>query len=162
LRAVDRGRVAARRSADRPDARRRARGARELRGDDRDRARCSGSRRRAGPAGGVRGRSRVSLAPRVRDTPGPRRDARARTWNARIMKLAGEYKFDAAVADVWEALFDPAVLAAVLPGCEKLELVDGAYVGELKIKIGPVQGNFIGKVGLADIVKPQSYTMDVD
>jgi uncharacterized protein len=78
------------------------------------------------------------------------------------MKLAGDYKFDAAVADVWEALFDPAVLAAVLPGCEKLELVDGAYVGELKIKIGPVQGNFTGKVGLADIVKPESYTMDVD
>lgn len=78
------------------------------------------------------------------------------------MKLAGDYKFDAKVDEVWDALFDPAVLAAVLPGCEKLELVDGLYVGELKIKIGPVQGNFTGKVGLADIVKPKSYTMDVD
>ena len=78
------------------------------------------------------------------------------------MKLAGDYKFDANVDEVWDALFDPAVLAAVLPGCEKLDLVDGVYVGELKIKIGPVQGNFTGKVGLADIVKPTSYTMDVD
>ena len=42
------------------------------------------------------------------------------------MKLAGDYKFEAPVAEVWKALLDPVVLAAVMPGCEKLELVDGA------------------------------------
>jgi carbon monoxide dehydrogenase subunit G len=49
-----------------------------------------------------------------------------------------------------------------MPGCEKLELVDDAYVGDLNIKVGPVQGKFHGKVVLADVVKEQGYTMTVD
>jgi carbon monoxide dehydrogenase subunit G len=78
------------------------------------------------------------------------------------MKLAGEYVFDAGVQEVWDALFDPAVLAAVMPGCEKLELVDGSYLGEIKVKVGPIQGTFSGKVDLIDQVPPNSYTMIVD
>jgi carbon monoxide dehydrogenase subunit G len=54
------------------------------------------------------------------------------------------------------------VLAAVMPGCEKLELVDGAYVGELNIKVGPVQGKFQGKVILSDVEDEKGYTMTVD
>jgi carbon monoxide dehydrogenase subunit G len=49
-----------------------------------------------------------------------------------------------------------------MPGCEKLELVDGHYVGEIKVKVGPIQGNFTGKVDLKDKVEPESYTMIVD
>lgn len=78
------------------------------------------------------------------------------------MKLEGDYRFDAAVQDVWDALFDPAVLAAALPGCEKLDLVDGAYVGEMTIKVGPISGKFTGKVQLEDKVEPEHYKMIVD
>ncbi|MGB5697995.1 MAG: carbon monoxide dehydrogenase subunit G [Polyangiales bacterium] len=78
------------------------------------------------------------------------------------MKLAGDYRFNAPASEVWKALLDPVVLAAVMPGCEKLELIDGAYVGELNIKVGPVQGKFQGKVVLADVVEEQGYTMTVD
>jgi uncharacterized protein len=78
------------------------------------------------------------------------------------MKLAGDYLFDATVPEVWSALFDPVILAAVMPGCEKLELVDGHYVGAIKVKVGPIQGNFDGKVDLKDKVEPESYTMIVD
>jgi uncharacterized protein len=78
------------------------------------------------------------------------------------MKLEGSYLFEASVAEVWSALFDPVILAAVMPGCEKLELVDGQYVGELKIKVGPVQGKFTGKVDLLDQQEPTSYRMNVD
>ncbi len=78
------------------------------------------------------------------------------------MKLAGDYKFEAPVADVWSALLDPVVLAAVMPGCEKLDLVDGAYVGDLNIKVGPVQGKFHGKVNLSDVQEEEGYTMKVD
>ena len=78
------------------------------------------------------------------------------------MKLAGDHKFEAPVAEVWKALLDPVVLAAVMPGCEKLELVDGAYVGELNIKVGPVQGKFQGKVILSDVEDEKGYTMTVD
>jgi len=78
------------------------------------------------------------------------------------VKLEGDYRFDAAVQDVWDALFDPAVLAAALPGCEKLDLVDGAYVGEMTIKVGPISGKFTGKVQLEDKVEPERYKMIVD
>jgi len=78
------------------------------------------------------------------------------------MKLAGDYRFDAPVQEVWDALFDPAILAAVMPGCEKLELVDGRYRGELNVKVGPVQGKFSGTVDLKDTDEPRSYTMLID
>ena len=78
------------------------------------------------------------------------------------MKLEGDYLFEAPVGEVWKALLDPIVLAAVMPGCEKLDLVDGQYVGELNIKVGPVQGKFSGKVDLKDLLEPNSYTMLVD
>jgi carbon monoxide dehydrogenase subunit G len=78
------------------------------------------------------------------------------------MKLEGDFLFDAPVAMVWEALFDPVVLAAVMPGCEKLDRVDGRYQGELNIKVGPIQGKFGGKVDLKDIEEPRSYTMLVE
>ncbi|HEX4418464.1 MAG TPA: carbon monoxide dehydrogenase subunit G [Kofleriaceae bacterium] len=78
------------------------------------------------------------------------------------MKLEGDYLFDASVPEVWSALFDPVILAAVMPGCEKLDLVDGSYVGEIKIKVGPIQGKFTGKVDLTDKDEPNSYKMVVD
>ena len=79
------------------------------------------------------------------------------------MKVSGEYLFDGPQELVWETLLDPEVLASVLPGCEKLELVgENEYEGALKIKVGPVQGQFMGKVKLEDIQPPDSYTMQVE
>ena len=79
------------------------------------------------------------------------------------MKLAGEYVFDAPQDVVWDALQDPEVLAAVMPGCEKLEMIgEDEYEGILKIKVGPVQGKFKGNVKLEDINEPDSYSMSVD
>jgi len=79
------------------------------------------------------------------------------------MKVNGEYLFDGPQKLVWDTLLDPEVLASVLPGCEKLELVgENEYEGALKIKVGPVQGQFMGKVKLEDIQPPDSYTMQVD
>ena len=79
------------------------------------------------------------------------------------MKVSGEYMFDGPQSLVWDTLLDPQVLAGVLPGCEKLELVgDNEYEGALKVQVGPVQGKFIGNVKLEDIQQPDSYTMKVD
>jgi hypothetical protein len=78
------------------------------------------------------------------------------------MKLTGEYEFDGPLEVVWKALLDPVVLAAAMPGCEKLELVDGTYVGELNVKVGPVQGKFSGKIELADVVEHESFTLKID
>jgi len=79
------------------------------------------------------------------------------------MKIAGDYRFEGPQELVWETLMDPDVLASVLPGCEKLEQTgENEYQGALEIKIGPVQGKFMGKVQLEDIQKPDSYTMKVN
>ncbi|MCL4295915.1 MAG: carbon monoxide dehydrogenase subunit G [Anaerolineae bacterium] len=79
------------------------------------------------------------------------------------MKLEGTYTFDAPRETVWQALLDPEVLARTMPGCEKLEQIgENEYKGALKIRVGPVQGQFEGIVNLSNINAPESYRMQVD
>jgi len=79
------------------------------------------------------------------------------------MKLTGNYTFEAPRDLVWEALNDPTVLARIMPGCEKLmQTGENEYEGALKIKVGPVQGTFQGKIKLSDIQAPSHYNMQVD
>jgi len=78
------------------------------------------------------------------------------------MKLEGNYRFEAPLRSVWNALQDPEMLAATLPGCDKLTREGNTFTGELNVKIGPVQGKFDGKVDLTEIVEPESFTMLVD
>ena len=79
------------------------------------------------------------------------------------MKIDGEYTFDAPQELVWQALRDPDVLGSVLPGGEGIaEIGENEYEGDLKIKIGPVQGKFKGNIKLLDVVAPESYRMEVD
>jgi carbon monoxide dehydrogenase subunit G len=78
------------------------------------------------------------------------------------MKIQGTYLFEAPPAVVWQALFEPEVLAKTLPGCEKLEREGDQFKGELNVKMGPVQGKFQGKVDVTNIKPLDSYTMLVD
>ena len=79
------------------------------------------------------------------------------------MKVAGDYVFSAPPDTVWKALLDPDVLAATMPGCEKLELVgENQYEGALNIRIGPVQGNFQGRIELEDIESLKGYSIKID
>jgi hypothetical protein len=79
------------------------------------------------------------------------------------MKIEGTYTFEAPRDEVWKALMDPEVLARVMPGCEKLEETGkDQYSAAMKIKVGPVQGNFQGSIKLLDINEPESYGMEVD
>lgn len=79
------------------------------------------------------------------------------------MKVAGDYLFDAPRQEVWEGLLDPDVLAATMPGCDKLELTgENQYAGILNIKVGPVQGKFQGKIELDAIDAPNGYDMKVN
>ncbi|MCL4262001.1 MAG: carbon monoxide dehydrogenase subunit G [Anaerolineae bacterium] len=79
------------------------------------------------------------------------------------MKINGTHTFAAPTEVIWPMLLDPQVLASVMPGCENLEQVaENEYQGILKIKVGPVQGNFNGNILLSDIQSPDSYTIAVD
>ena len=61
---------------------------------------------------------------------------------------------------VWTALNDPAVLKDAIPGCESLDRKsDTEWQVVIAAKVGPVAARFNGKIGLADLVPPTSYTM---
>lgn len=63
----------------------------------------------------------------------------------------------------WEALNDTDVLKQCIPGCESIE-PDGenAYVLAMSAAVGPVKARFKGRMALADIQAPESYTIQFD
>ena len=76
------------------------------------------------------------------------------------MEMTGEYRIPAPRAQVWEALNDPEVLKACIPGCETLEMQSPTEMtAKVVAKIGPVKATFTGKVHLSDINPPESYTI---
>lgn len=66
----------------------------------------------------------------------------------------------AAPERVWEALNDPEVLKACVPGCETFErTAENAYRATVAARVGPVAARFNGKLELADVVPPTGYTL---
>lgn len=74
------------------------------------------------------------------------------------MEIAGQHRLNVSQEKVWEALNDPDILKASLPGCESLEKIgDTEMVAVMKAKVGPVSATFKGKVTLSDLDPPNSY-----
>lgn len=76
------------------------------------------------------------------------------------MEFHGEERIAAPRAQVWQALNDPDVLKAAIPGCEDLtKLSDTEMEATVKAAVGPVKARFKGHVTLSDIQAPQSYRL---
>ena len=76
------------------------------------------------------------------------------------MDMTGERRIAAPRQAVWQALNDPAVLKASIPGCESLDkLSDNEMQATAAVKVGPMSGRFNGKVHLADLDPPNGYTI---
>ncbi|HLW27745.1 MAG TPA: carbon monoxide dehydrogenase subunit G [Kiloniellales bacterium] len=77
------------------------------------------------------------------------------------MEMVGEQRIPAPRSVVWEALNDPEVLKASIPGCESLERNESGdgFDAKVRAKVGPVNARFGGTVVLSDIVPPESYTI---
>lgn len=61
---------------------------------------------------------------------------------------------------VWDSLLDPTSLAAVIPGCHKLEEIDNhSYLADVALGIGPVRGRFHANVKLSNMVEYESATL---
>ncbi len=74
------------------------------------------------------------------------------------MDMTGERRIPAPRQTVWEALNDPDVLKASIPGCESLEkLADDQMKATAAVKVGPISARFTGKVQLTDIDPPNGY-----
>lgn len=79
------------------------------------------------------------------------------------MKLEGEYTFDGPKEEVWKLIRDPEVLSSALPGTESLEqLSENEYQGVMNIRVGPVVGEFSGKITVSNEIPPDSCTLTVE
>jgi len=76
------------------------------------------------------------------------------------MEMKGSRVVPADVATTWRALNDPEVLRECIPGCESIDRVsDTEYRVLMTARVGPVSAKFSGRLTLADIVAPRSYTL---
>lgn len=75
------------------------------------------------------------------------------------MKLQGSHLFPISPAELWPLLTDPAILTAVLPGCETLiPISENQYQGDLTIEFGPMAGRYTGNLSLSHVVENEGYT----
>jgi uncharacterized protein len=73
------------------------------------------------------------------------------------MKLADTREIKAEPKVVWDAILNPEVLKACIPGCDSLTgSVAEGYEAVVKQKVGPVSATFSGLVRLSDIVEGKS------
>ena len=74
------------------------------------------------------------------------------------MDMTGERRIPAPRLKVWDALNDPEVLRASIPGCKTLEKTSEHDLrATAGVKIGPISAAFTGKVQLLDLDPPNSY-----
>ncbi|WP_096701859.1 carbon monoxide dehydrogenase subunit G [Magnetospirillum sp. 15-1] len=76
------------------------------------------------------------------------------------MDFDGEHRIDAPRLRVWQALNDPALLTACIPGCEKLDPTgSGTYTATVALRVGALAARFSGILTLTDVVEARSYTL---
>ncbi|NHC24404.1 carbon monoxide dehydrogenase subunit G [Nocardioides sp. IC4_145] len=76
------------------------------------------------------------------------------------MKIAGQNTIAAPVDKVWEALLDPRVLVATIPGCEQLQTTgENAYAMTVTAGVAAIKGTYQGACTLSDLKPHESLTM---
>src|SRR5205809_3081370 len=79
------------------------------------------------------------------------------------MEMSGEQLVPAPQKAVWDALNDPQMLKACVPGCESIERSgDNQYQVLMVARVGPVSAKFKGKLTLSDIKPPDSYSLSFE
>ncbi len=76
------------------------------------------------------------------------------------MRMASEQRVAATRQRVWEALNDPEILRASIPGCQSLEKLAGdRFEAIVEVKVGPIGARFKGTVALTNLNPPNQYTL---
>jgi carbon monoxide dehydrogenase subunit G len=74
--------------------------------------------------------------------------------------MASEQRVAATRQRVWEALNDPEILRASIPGCQSLEKLAGdRFEAIVEVKVGPIGARFKGTVALTNLNPPNQYTL---
>lgn len=79
------------------------------------------------------------------------------------MKISGTNVVEQPVDKVWEALLDPRVLVATIPGCERLVATGGpgdhAYDMTVTAGVAAIKGTYQGQCTLSDLRQHEGLTM---
>ena len=76
------------------------------------------------------------------------------------MEMTGEQLIPASQQDTWNALNDPEILKACVPGCEAIDPVaQNEFQVAMVARVGPVSAKFKGKLSLSDLDPPNSYSI---
>jgi len=76
------------------------------------------------------------------------------------MEMTGEQLVPAPQRVVWDALNDPAMLKASVPGCEAIDPIgENQYQVLMVARVGPVSAKFKCKLTLSDVKPPESYSI---
>ncbi len=76
------------------------------------------------------------------------------------MNTTGEQRIAAPPQRVWQALNDPEILRASIPGCQSLEKgPDDRFTATVDVKVGPIGARFKGTVCLVDLNAPNGCTL---
>jgi uncharacterized protein len=78
----------------------------------------------------------------------------------KAVDFGGRYLFGAKRAEVWAALNDTKVLAAVIPGCQAIEWTSESTLDvSIKVNFGIVHPTFEGVLTLSEVHPAESYTL---
>jgi len=80
------------------------------------------------------------------------------------MRISGVHQVPFGPDRVWDALLDPAVLVATIPGCERLEAIprdsgEHAYAMTVTAGVAAIRGTYAGHCTLSDLVPHRSLVM---
>lgn len=76
------------------------------------------------------------------------------------MKISGSNVVAHPVGEVWDALLDPRVLVATIPGCERLETTgQDEYAMTVTAGVAAIKGTYAGSCALSDLREHESLVM---
>jgi carbon monoxide dehydrogenase subunit G len=76
------------------------------------------------------------------------------------VKISGSNVIDQPVEKVWDALLDPRVLVATIPGCERLEATgDHQYAMTVTAGVAAIKGTYNGSCALSHLQEHESLVM---
>jgi len=79
------------------------------------------------------------------------------------MDMQGTRQLGVSQQQAWDALNNPDILKACIPGCDRIEVTDAnEFSMGTALKIGPVSAKFNGKIKLTDMQPPASYTLSFE
>ena len=79
------------------------------------------------------------------------------------MVFKSRHEFAAQPEAVFDAMTDPRVVAACLPGCDGLDPIgENRYEATMTVGVAAIKGRFRGTVELCDLHRPSSYALRVN